>query len=147
MTTKVQSNINSLKTILGETFRLYVQTHGYHWNVEGPEFRQLHTLFEEHYTNLWGALDEIAERIRVQGAYAPGSVAELMALAGAEAEPAQSAADMIDKMISAHEAIADSIRAGIETAGEVGDEVSAGLLTDRLEWHEKELWMMKASSR
>ena len=147
MTTKIQSNINSLKTILGETFRLYVQTHGYHWNVEGPEFRQLHTLFEEQYQNLWAALDEIAERIRIQGAYAPGTVVELMKLAGAEAEPAQSAADMIDKLISAHEAIADSIRAGIEAAGDVGDEVSAGLLTDRLEWHEKVLWMMKASQR
>ncbi|MCW8843414.1 MAG: DNA starvation/stationary phase protection protein [Rhodobacteraceae bacterium] len=147
MTTKTQSNINSLKTILGETFRLYVQTHGYHWNVEGPEFRQLHTLFEDHYSNLWAALDEIAERIRVQGAYAPGSVTELMALAGAEAEPAQSAGDMVEKLILAHEAIADTIRAGIEIAGEVGDEVSAGLLTDRLEWHEKELWMMKASTR
>lgn len=147
MTTKIQSNINSLKNILGETFRLYVQTHGYHWNVEGPEFRQLHVLFEEQYQNLWAALDEIAERIRIQGAYAPGTVAELMTLAGVEAEPAQSAADMMDKLIAAHEAIADSIRAGIEAAADVGDEVSAGLLTDRLEWHEKELWMMKASQR
>ena len=144
MTTN-QANIDSLKSILGKTFRLYVQTHGYHWNVEGPEFRQLHALFEEHYTNLWGALDEIAERIRILGAHAPGSVAELMALAGDEAAPAQSADAMMVALITAHEALAADLRAAIAVAQEAEDEVSAGFLTDRLEWHEKELWMMKAS--
>jgi starvation-inducible DNA-binding protein len=68
---------------------LYAQIHGYHWNVEGPNFRQLHATFEEQYQNLWAALDEIAERIRSQGAYAPGSVADLMALAAPEDTPAQ----------------------------------------------------------
>jgi starvation-inducible DNA-binding protein len=76
-----QSNIDSLTQVLGETFGLYVQTHGYHWNVEGPQFRQLHMLFEEQYQSLWAALDEIAERIRCLGAYAPGSLSELMARA------------------------------------------------------------------
>ena len=145
MTAANQANIDSLKSILGKTFRLYVQTHGYHWNVEGPEFRQLHALFEEHYTNLWGALDEIAERIRILGAHAPGSVAELMALAGDEAAPAQSADAMMVALITAHEALAADLRAAIAVAQEAEDEVSAGFLTDRLEWHEKELWMMKAS--
>ena len=145
MTAANQANIDSLKSILGKTFRLYVQTHGYHWNVEGPEFRQMHALFEEHYTNLWGALDEIAERIRILGAHAPGSVAELMALAGDEAAPAQSADAMMVALITAHEALAADLRAAIAVAQEAEDEVSAGFLTDRLEWHEKELWMMKAS--
>lgn len=140
-----QANIATLKSVLGETFRLYVQTHGYHWNVTGPQFRQLHALFEEQYQNLWSALDEIAERIRIQDAAAPGSVAELMSLAAAEAEPAQSAEDMVTKLIAGHETLAGLLRTGIATAAEAGDEVSAGLLTDRLEWHEKELWMMKAS--
>ncbi|MEZ5714061.1 MAG: DNA starvation/stationary phase protection protein [Paracoccaceae bacterium] len=145
MTIATQNNIDSLKSILGKTFRLYVQTHGYHWNVEGPEFRQLHALFEEQYTNLWAALDEIAERIRILGAHAPGSVAELMALAGDEAAPAQSADAMMAALIAAHEALAADLRAAIAVAQEAEDEVSAGFLTDRLEWHEKELWMMKAS--
>ena len=145
MTAANQANIDSLKSILGKTFRLYVQTHGYHWNVEGPEFRQLHALFEEHYTNLWGALDEIAERIRILGAHAPGSIAELTALGGPEAAPAQSADAMMAALIEAHMAMAADLRAAIATAQEAEDEVSAGFLTDRLEWHEKELWMMKAS--
>lgn len=140
-----QANIATLKSVLGETFRLYVQSHGYHWNVTGPQFRQLHALFEEQYQNLWSALDEIAERIRIQDAAAPGSVAELMSLAAAEAEPAQSAEDMVTKLIAGHETLAGLLRTGIATAAEAGDEVSAGLLTDRQEWHEKELWMMKAS--
>lgn len=142
-----QANIAALNAVLGQTFRLYVQTHGYHWNVVGPNFRQLHELFEAQYQNLWAALDEIAERIRIQDAPAPGSVDELMALAPAEEAPAQSADDMVAKLIAGHEALTDTLRAAIGTAGEAGDEVSAGMLTDRLEWHEKELWMMEASRR
>ncbi|MGI3166906.1 Dps family protein [Pseudooceanicola sp. 200-1SW] len=140
-----QANITALNAVLGQTFRLYVQTHGYHWNVTGPQFRQLHALFEEQYQNLWSALDEIAERIRIHDAPAPGTVAELMALAAPEEAPAQSAEDMLRKLIAGHQALAETLRAAITTAAEAGDEVSAGLLTDRLEWHEKELWMMKAS--
>ncbi len=147
MTTASDKNVAALNTVLGETFRLYVQTHGYHWNVEGPKFRQLHVTFEEQYQNLWGALDEIAERIRTQGTYAPGSVAELMALAGPEDVSAQSADEMITRLIAGHEALAAVLRDAIATSGDAGDEVSAGMLTDRLEWHEKELWMMKAATR
>lgn len=142
-----QANIDALTATLGQTFRLYVQTHGYHWNVEGPAFRQLHVMFEEQYQNLWAALDEIAERIRVQGAYAPGSVAALMAPVADEDTPAQSAEDMVAKLIAGHGALADHLRTAIATAAEAGDEVSAGILTDRLEWHEKEIWMMTASTR
>ena len=147
MTSVSQSNIDSLNAVLGQTFRLYVQTHGYHWNVEGPNFRQLHVVFEEQYQNLWAALDVIAERIRTQGAYAPANVAALMALAGPEEEPAQSAEDMVARLITGHEALANAIRDAIKTAAEAEDEVSVGVLTDRLEWHEKELWMMKAGTR
>jgi starvation-inducible DNA-binding protein len=147
MTPDTQSNIDSLNAVLGQTFRLYVQTHGYHWNVEGQNFRQLHAVFEEQYQNLWGALDEIAERIRTQGAYAPSTVAALMALADPEEEAAQSSDDMVAKLINGHEALAANIRDAIRTAAAAEDEVSVGLLTDRLAWHEKELWMMKAGTR
>jgi DNA-binding ferritin-like protein (oxidative damage protectant) len=140
-----QANIDSMTNILGQTFGLYVQTHGYHWNVEGLQFRQFHTLFEEQYQNLWEALDEIAERIRCLGAYAPGTLSELTTLAGDAPARAQSAEAMVDALISAHGALAAKLRDAITTAQEAGDEVSAGVLTDRLEWHEKEIWMMKAS--
>ena len=136
MTTS-NANTESLNKILGQTFGLYVQTHGYHWNVEGPGFRELHAVFEEQYTNLWEALDEIAERIRSLGAYAPGTLAELTALAGSEPAPAGSADDMVDALIAAHTALAEAISEAIAIAGDAGDEASAGLLTDRLAWHEK----------
>ncbi len=142
-----QKNIDALNAVLGQTFRLYIQTHGYHWNVEGPSFRRLHVMFEEQYQNLWGALDEIAERIRTQGAYAPGTVADLMALAEPEAAAAQSAEKMVTKLIAGHEALSGTLRGAIAASSAAGDEVSAGMLTDRLEYHEKELWMMKASTR
>jgi starvation-inducible DNA-binding protein len=147
MSNAMQANTDSLSRILGRTFRLYVQTHGYHWNVEGPEFRQLHGLFEEQYQDLWNALDPIAERIRSLGAYAPGSIAELMKLAGGEAAPAQSAASMVDGLIEAHDALAADLREAIATAQDAGDEPSVGMLTDRLQWHEQQLWMMKASRK
>lgn len=141
------SHIDSLSRILGQTFGLYVQTHAYHWNVEGPEFRQLHALFEEQYQNLWNALDPIAERIRSIGAYAPGSLSELAGLAGEEPAPVHSAAEMMDRLIAAHQALAGALREAIVLAQEAGDEPSAGMLTDRLEWHEQQLWMMKASRK
>ena len=147
MTTASQKNIAGLPGVLAETFRLYVQTHRCHWNVEGPSFRQLHVLFEAQYQNLWNALDGIAERIRTQGAYAPGSVADLMALAGPEDRAAPSAPEMMIKLITGHEALATTLQAAIASSSDANDEVSAGMLTDRLEWHEKELWMMKTSSR
>lgn len=141
------SHIDSLNRILGQTFGLYVQTHSYHWNVEGPEFRQLHALFEEQYRNLWNALDPIAERIRSIGAYAPGSLSELMALANEEPAPAHSAAEMMDALIAAHAALTAELSQAIALAQEAGDEPSPGMLTDRLGWHEQQLWMMKASRK
>ena len=141
------SHTDSLSRILGQTFGLYVQTHAYHWNVEGPEFRQLHALFEEQYQNLWNALDPIAERIRSIGAYAPGSLSELVALAGEAPAPVQSATGMMDALVAAHDAMAADLREAIVLSQEAGDEPSAGMLTDRLEWHEQQLWMMKASRK
>ena len=142
-----KTNTDSLSAILGQTFGLYVQTHGYHWNVEGPEFRQLHAVFEGQYNNLWAALDEIAERIRSLGAPAPANLNELVALSGEAPAPVQSADAMIDALIAAHTSLCDALRSAIATAQDASDEVSAGLLTDRLAWHEKELWMMKSSRK
>lgn len=147
MSKAAQLNVASLKKVLGRTFSVYVQVHGYHWNVEGPEFRQYHALFEEQYQDLWNTLDPIAERIRSLDAYAPASVAELMKLADKEAAPAKTASEMFDAMIDAHKGLMAVLREAIEAAQKAGDEPSIGLLTDRLGWHEKQLWMMRASRK
>ncbi len=142
-----QKTVENLQQVLGQTFSLYFLSQSYHWNVEGPDFRQLHALFEEQYTELAGALDEIAERIRILGAYAPVSVAEMMSYAGEEAAPAKSADDMVANVIKAHQTLADTLRQAVAQAADEGDDVTAGLLTDRLEVHEKTLWMLKASQK
>ncbi|WP_299593100.1 DNA starvation/stationary phase protection protein [uncultured Tateyamaria sp.] len=147
MTTENGSHIESLKVVLGKTFRLYVQTHGYHWNVQGPQFLKLHELFEEQYANMWEALDEVAERLRALGVSAPGTVTELMSLAGEpEEEKAQSADDMVAKLIQAHSALAECLRGAFKDAEDAVDDVTAGMLTDRLTWHEKTLWMLRSGS-
>ena len=141
MTETVTENLNR---VLARTFGLYVQTHGYHWNVAGAEFLQLHSLFEAQYQDLWGALDPLAERIRSLGAHAPGSIAELTALGAEEPAPVNSADAMIDALIDAHENLAADLQTAIHTAQDAGDEPSAGLLADRQGWHQQQLWMMKA---
>ncbi|MFB9150947.1 Dps family protein [Roseovarius ramblicola] len=147
MTNAAQANIESLTGILARTFRLYIQTHGYHWNVEGPQFVQLHQTFEEQYQELWNSLDDIAERIRALGAYAPGSATALINLAGDEASPASTAEQMVDNLIAVHFDLAAKLRDAIVLAQNAEDEPSAGMLADRLEWHEKQLWMMQASRK
>ncbi len=147
MTAENHLHIESLKVVLGKTFRLYVQTHGYHWNVKGPQFLKLHELFEDQYSNMWEALDEVAERLRALGASAPGTVAELMALAGEpEAEMVQSSDDMVARLIEGHSALADCLRDAFKDAENAVDDVTAGILTDRLTWHEKALWMLRSGS-
>ena len=139
-----EANVESLNRVLARTFGLYVQTHGYHWNVEGPEFLQLHGLFETQYQDLWDALDPLAERIRSLGAHAPGSIAELTALGAGEPAPVNSAGAMIDALIDAHENLAADLKTAIDAAQDADDEPSAGLLADRLGWHQQQSWMMKA---
>lgn len=147
MSEATQKNIENLQKILGRTFGLYFQSQSYHWNVEGAQFRQLHEMFEEQYTNLFSALDEIAERIRILDEYAPASLTEMVALTGPEPAPAQTSDDMVSKITEANQALADLIRDAIPDAADSGDEVTAGLLGERLEYHEKTLWMLKASQR
>ncbi len=147
MSTSNQKTIDNLRQVLGQTFSLYFQTQSYHWNVEGPQFRQLHEMFDEQYTELSEALDGIAERIRILGAMAPRSVSEMMSHAGDEAVPASSAEEMVASLIASHRAIAETLRQAIAQAADEDDEVSAGMLTDRLEVHEKTLWMLTVSQK
>ena len=119
-----------LSRLLADTYTLYLSIHGFHWNVEGPMFQTLHDAFMTQYTELWTALDEIAERIRALGFYAPDGV------------PA--AKDMIRIAKEGHEAVAKTARSIFEHAEKASDEVTVDLLTQRLTVHEKTAWMMRA---
>jgi len=131
---------DALCRVLADTYVLYLKTHNYHWNVEGPKFRNLHKMFEEQYNDLWQSLDDIAERIRALGYYAPGTHAKLRALATiGENETIPSEDDMLKELIADNEAVSNTIRAALKLAQDSGDEPSAGLLTDRLGTLEKQL--------
>lgn len=136
----------ALRRLLGETYALYFKTHGYHWNVTGPRFTSLHELFMTQYTELWAALDELAERIRSLGHFAPGSSSEMMANATIEGDTdVPNAETMVANLARGHEAVARAAREGIQVASEAGDDVSADLMTQRATIADKTAWMLRSS--
>lgn len=134
-----------LKALLADSYTLYLQTHNFHWNVTGPQFRELHLMFEEHYNELAVAVDDIAERIRTLGVAAPGtykSFAELSSIAEVEGVPAAGA--MVEILNKGHEQVVKTCRKVLATAQEAADESSASLVSDRMRIHEKTAWMLRA---
>lgn len=135
----------SLSDILADSYRLLIKNHVYHWNVVGPLFKPLHELTEEHYTILFGAIDIIAERIRALGHLAPASLGDAARFAPQNGEVENlSAAGMIEDLIAEHESAVQAMRKAATKADENEDVVTADMLTDRLTFHEKALWMLRA---
>ena len=140
------ASIEALRNVLGDTYALYVKTHGYHWNVTGPRFKSLHELFMQQYTELWTALDELAERLRALGKFAPGSTEEILSSATIKPDNGvPDAEDMINNLVRGHETLAEVARKGVEAAENDGDVVTADLLTQRAAISEKAAWMLRAS--
>jgi starvation-inducible DNA-binding protein len=134
-----------LSRLLADTYTLYLKTHSFHWNVTGPMFQTLHTMFEQQYTELWGALDEVAERIRSLGLPAPGSYRAFAKLTSiAEEEGVPEAKEMIRQLVAGHEAVAKTARSIFPAADAGQDEVTADLLTQRMNVHEKTAWMLRS---
>ncbi len=140
-----EKTAQGLSRLLADSYTLYLKTHNYHWNVTGPMFQTLHTMFEEHYTELATAVDDIAERIRALGEKAPGSYTEFAKLSSVKEETGTpSAQDMIKNLVTAHENVIKTARDVFPTAEEAGDEVSCDLLTQRMQIHEKTAWMLRS---
>ena len=136
---------SGLSRLLADSYTLYLKTHNYHWNVTGPQFSTLHTLFETHYTELAVAIDEIAERIRALGHHAPGSYKAFAALSTIEEEDDQpSARQMIERLVAGQEAVARTARSVVPITDAANDEPSADLLTQRMQIHEKNAWMLRS---
>jgi starvation-inducible DNA-binding protein len=134
-----------LGRVLADSTVLYAKTHGFHWNVTGPMFNTLHLMFMEQYTELWTALDAIAERIRALGCPAPfggASYGQLASIPEAQGVPAALA--MVRELVLGHEAVARTIRSVFATADGAGDQPTADLLTQRLQIHEKTAWMLRS---
>ena len=137
--------VASLERLLADSYTLYLKTHNYHWNVTGPMFNTLHTLFETQYNDLALAVDEIAERIRALGARAPGSYTEFAALGTIKEETGTpSATQMIDNLAKDQDAVVASAKRVIEAAEADGDQATADLGTRRIEVHEKNAWMLRS---
>jgi len=137
--------IVALSRLLADSYTLYLKTHNYHWNVTGPMFNTLHTMFETEYTELALAVDEIAERIRAIGARAPGSYREFSELSSVQEDSnTTDAKQMIANLVADQKVVVESARRVIEAAEAVGDQASADLGVRRIEVHEKNAWMLRS---
>jgi starvation-inducible DNA-binding protein len=146
LTTEARAKVAAtLDHLLADSYSLYLKTHNFHWNVTGPHFGSLHTLFETQYTELALAVDEIAERIRALGHPAPGSYSEFAKLTGVpEAEGRPSAMAMVDQLAADNETCARTSAAAFAVADGVGDQPTADLAVTRQQLHEKSAWMLRS---
>lgn len=134
-----------LSRVLADTYTLYLKTHGFHWNVEGPMFNTLHLMFMGQYTELWTALDTLAERIRSLGYPAPATYAEFARLSSIEETTGvPEAMEMVRLLVKGHESVARTAREVFGVVEKADDQSSADLLTQRLQIHEKTAWMLRS---
>ena len=135
-----------LSQLLADTYTLYLTTHNFHWNVTGPMFNSLHAMFMAQYTELWNAVDPVAERIRSLGHAAPGSYAQFGKLSSVPDVPATppKALEMVRILVQGHEAVARTARQLFPVVDKAGDEPTADLLTQRLTVHEQTAWMLRS---
>ena len=134
-----------LSRLLADSYTLYLKTHNFHWNVTGPMFQTLHVMFMGQYTEIWNALDMIAERIRSLGYPAPGSYKQFVALSSIpEEEGVPKAKDMIRQLVAGQEAVTRTAREVFNVVEKANDQPTADLLTQRMEVHEKNAWMLRS---
>jgi len=134
-----------LSALLADTYSLYLKTHNFHWNVKGPMFQTLHTMFEVQYNELALAVDLIAERIRALGHIAPGSYSAYAKLSTIkDGVGDENAREMIRQLVEGQEAVVRTARKIFPTAEKVSDEATADLLTQRMQNHEKVAWMLRS---
>ena len=137
---------DSLKRVLADSYALYLKTQNYHWNVTGPSFKPLHLLFEEQYNDLALAVDDVAERIRALGEKAPGTWKAYEAITSIkDGNEDADATTMVKELAQDQQAILQTLKQALDTAQTADDEVSIGLLVDRMSVHEKAAWMLKSS--
>ena len=139
---------DGLAHFLADAFTLYLKTHNFHWNVTGPMFNGLHVMFEGQYTEQWTALDEIAERIRALGFNAPGSYAEFIRLSSITEEPGLADTadwrEMVRQLVVGNEAVCRTARNVLDLADDADDSPTEDLMTQRLNVHEKNAWMLRS---
>ena len=139
---------DGLKSLLADSYTLYLQTHYFHWNITGPLFRNLHLMFEEQYTELATAVDDIAERIRTLDVVAPGTYKAFAKLSSVEeVEDLPAAEQMVEMLTRGHEQVVKTCREVLKAAQEGNDESTIALVSDRMRVHEKTAWMLRAMTK
>jgi len=142
MTQTDQNIAGGLSKLLADTYAVYLKTHGYHWNVRGPNFASLHALFMTQYTEMWAAIDLVAERIRALGQLAPQGYGAFAALSTIkDGDPAKDAQAMLQDLLADHETLIATAKAAREGA----DDVTAAVIDARVDAHQKHAWMLRAS--
>jgi len=135
----------SLSRLLADTYVVYLKTHNFHWNVEGPMFQTLHQMFMDQYTEAWNAVDLVAERIRSLGHYAPGTYREYLELSSVKETPGvPKAGQMVKLLIEGQEAVVKTAREALPLAEQADDQPTLDLLTQRMQVHEKNAWMLRS---
>jgi starvation-inducible DNA-binding protein len=139
--------IDNMKVVLADTFTMYMKTHGYHWNVIGSDFPQLHEFFGDIYGELHGAADDIAEQIRQIDSFSPGTLTRMIELATVvEDEKIPVAANMVNNLIAANDAVLTTLMTAYKQADADEEYGLANFLQDRMMAHKKHGWMLKATS-
>lgn len=142
---KSEAVVTALRQVVADSYALMGQTHLCHWNVRGPGFFSLHTAFETQYTELFTAIDELAERIRALGALAPGGLGNLAKMAGMkEIKEDASAQDMVAHLVAANRTLVKNLGKARDLAGEAGDNETEDIMIARIQSHEKHLWMLES---
>lgn len=138
-----------LREALADTFTLYLKTHSFHWNVEGPLFDSLHKMFEAQYTELWEASDTLAERLRAIGVYAPRNVTEMneATILKAPGNKIPDGVEMCRLLAADHQAVSDRLKKAIPLVQDAGDELTADMFIERGQIHEKAAWMLTAITK
>ncbi len=135
-----------LSRLLADTYALYLKTQNFHWNVKGPSFHSLHVMFEEHYTEMATAIDEIAERILALGFPAPGSFSAFTRLSSiAEENEVPEATAMVRQLVEGHEALIKTAKTLLPKAEKANDDATLDLMVQRMQTHEKTAWMLRSS--
>lgn len=150
MSTRTNENqvAQGLAEVLADSYTLLIKTHNYHWNVEGPQFKSLHELFEDQYNNIFAAVDDIAERIRALGEKAPGSHAEFTELTVLkDGDSGKDATGMVEDLIADNETLIGRAHKVSETAADASDKATEDLLIARIAEHQEAVWMMRSTLR
>ncbi len=136
---------SGLSKFLADTYTLYLKTHNFHWNVTGPQFQTLHSMFEKQYEELADAVDLIAERIRALGFPAPASYREFTELTSIHEERGiPNAEKMVELLVQGQEAVVRTARSIFPLVDRAHDQPTADLLTHRMQVHEKTAWMLRS---